>query len=257
MKRKSSIVQNRRNKILDVLSENGMGKVEELAEKLNVSPLTIRRDLEFLEGQNRLSRFYGGAYLNKTGLIQDGSDGTSDYIQAIAARAATFVEDNDIIFMNTSFTAISMIQYIQKRVTVITNNGNAFKVKCPPGVTILLTGGELQGSKKAMTGEFAINNLKRVTATKSFLGCSGFSVNVGMTTALMNEVSINKLMLTRVTDSTYILADHTKIGGESNFVSSSIENIKNIITDELVSDSQVKEIEQRNIRVIRVSRNGD
>lgn len=80
-----------------------------------------------------------------------------------------------------------------------------------------------------MTGEFAINNLKRVTATKSFLGCSGFSVNVGMTTALMNEVSINKLMLTRVTDSTYILADHTKIGGESNFVSSSIENIKTLL----------------------------
>lgn len=253
MKRKSSIVDGRRNKILEILREDGMVKVEDLAERLEVSPLTIRRDFEFLESQNRLERFYGGACMNKNAPT---SDKISDYVQAIAACAAGLVEDNDIIFINTSFTAISMIPYITKRVTVITNNGNALQVKCPPGVTVLLTGGEIQGPKKAMTGEFAVNNLNRVTATKSFLGCSGFSVNVGMTTALMNEVSINKLMIERVTGPTYILADHRKIGEESNFVSSPADHIKNIITDERLSEAQVKEIEQQGIRVMRVTCNG-
>lgn len=256
MKRKSSVVDARRNKILDLLKELGMVKVEDLAKQLDVSPLTIRRDLDLLESTNRLERFCGGACLGKDHALAQSDNHVADYVQAIAACAAGMVEDGDIIFINTSYTAISMIPYITKRVTVITNNGNVFKVKRPPGVTVLLAGGELQGPKNAMTGEFAVNNLSRVTATKSFLGCSGFSVHVGMTTALMNEVSINKLMLTRVTGPTYILADSRKIGEESNFVSSSPNHIKNIITDELVSPEKVDEITSRGISIIQVSRNG-
>lgn len=261
MKRKSSVVNERRDRILEILQEHNIAKIEELARMLSVSELTIRRDLTELEKQNKLERFFGGACLTKSNLSfrNNYQNFKSDnrYVNAIAACAASLVEENDIIFLNTSVTALSMIPYIMKRVTILTNNANAINVECPPWVTILLTGGELQGVKKAMTGEFAINNLERVTATKSFLGCSGFSVNVGMTTALMNEVAINKMMLSKVTGATYVLADGKKIGEESNFVSCATENIQNLITDERVTHKQVQEIKDKGINVIRVDACGN
>ena len=57
MKRSRALVDNRRNKVLQSLKNNGFVKVQELAEELQVSPLTIRRDLQYLEDQKKLERF--------------------------------------------------------------------------------------------------------------------------------------------------------------------------------------------------------
>ena len=74
-------------------------------------------------------------------------------------------------------------------------------------VSICLSGGELRIPKESMVGDFALNNLNKVSATKAFLGCSGFSVASGMTTAILQEVAINEVMITRCIGETFILAD--------------------------------------------------
>ena len=66
MKRSRALVENRRNKVLLALQSNGFVKVQELAEELQVSPLTIRRDLQYLEDQKKLERFYGGATVKES-----------------------------------------------------------------------------------------------------------------------------------------------------------------------------------------------
>lgn len=260
MKQKLSVIEKRRDTILDILQKTSMVRIDDLSKLLSVSALTIRRDLDELKKQNKLERFFGGAYIAQydNALEFTAKKAANDsYKKAIAAYAASLVEENDIIFLNTSVTSLLMIPHIMKRVTILTNNANALNVEIPPWVTVLLTGGELQGVKRAMTGEFAINNLERVTATKSFLGCSGFSLNSGMTTALMNEVAVNKLMLNRVTGKTYILADNSKIGEESNFVSCPSSQIKNIITDEKVPLKQIHDMKNAGINVMVVDIDGN
>lgn len=254
MKREKALVDNRRSKLLEAIKTNGQVKVSDLASEFNVSPLTIRRDLQYLEDTKKLERFYGGAsILNDNTNTQE--DDITLYRKLIARYAASLVEDGDTIFINTSSTALQMIKYIKdKRVTVITNNGKAIYTEHSSNVSVILTGGELREIKEAMVGEFAANNLERVSAKKSFLGCMGLSIESGMTTEMLNEVNINQLMFRRVTGSSYIMADHTKFGRNSSFVSCSFNNIQNIITDELANPIIVNAFRERGIHVHQVSK---
>lgn len=259
MKRSRTLVEGRRNKVLEVLRENGQVKVGELAEQFGVSPLTIRRDLQYLEDNKKLERFYGGASIANDMLAATyEEDEATMYRRLIAKYAASLVEDGDTIFINTSSTALRIIKHIDdKQVIVITNNGKAINTERSPKVSIVLTGGELRDDKEAMVGDFALNNLERVSAKKSFLGCSGLSVESGMTTERLNEVNINQTMLRRATGTAYILADHTKIGKNSSFVTSNINRIKNIITDEKADENIINAFRAMGIKVYQVSRNDD
>ena len=230
MKASRSIVNSRREKILETVRSEGDVTVTALAEQLQVSPLTIRRDLQYLEEHKLLERFYGGA---RTGEAEESRKNSRELRkEKIARYAASLVEDRDSIFINTSSTALAMVKYItSRRVTIITNNGNIINEENPSQATIILLGGELRYMKGAMVGDFTRNNLAQVTAKKSFMGCSGISPEVGMTTEMVSEVTLNQLMFQRVTDSSYILADSSKLGEKIGSVSCPPEKIENIITD--------------------------
>lgn len=254
MKNNRSFIENRRRKIYQALEQNGSVKVEDLSAELNASPLTIRRDLNHLEQLGLIERFYGGAALrdNSSQPALPESENAL-FKHAIAQRAVQFITDGDIIFINSSSTALLMLNYITaKMVTVITNNGRTMLSDYRDNVSIVLTGGELQVPKKVMVGEFALNNLNRVTATKSFLGCSGLTAEEGFTTANMHEVAINQLMLSRVTGERYILADHTKIGKKHNFISGSPDQISCVITDTEADKTVLDSLAVRGIQIIQV-----
>ena len=220
MKASRSIVNSRREKILETVRSEGDVTVTALAEQLQVSPLTIRRDLQYLEEHKLLERFYGGA---RTGEAEESRKNSRELRkEKIARYAASLVEDRDSIFINTSSTALAMVKYItSRRVTIITNNGNIINETrdLVSQATIILLGGELRYMKGAMVGDFTRNNLAQVTAKKSFLGCSGLSPDIGMTTEMVSEVNLNQLMFQRVTGSSYILADSSKFGEKIGSVS--------------------------------------
>ena len=174
MKMSRSIVNSRREKVLEIVRENGDVTVNHLAEQFQVSPLTIRRDLQFLEDHRLLERFYGGARNSRTAEESNGENPKLFRKEKIARYAASLVEDGDSIFINTSSTALAMVKYITSRnVTIITNNGNIINEKNPSQATVVLLGGELRYVKGAMVGDFAMNNLTQVTAKKSLMGCGG------------------------------------------------------------------------------------
>ena len=159
MKRERAYVEGRRQQVLDMLQRNPQIRVDELAERLGVSVVTIRRDLQFLEEKKQITRFYGGARVSKEA---DGyMDDVTIYRDLIARYAATLVEDGDTIFINTSRNALNIIKYIKSRhVTVITNNGKAISQEKADGVDIILTGGEVRHPKEELVGDFATRNLQ-------------------------------------------------------------------------------------------------
>ncbi|MDO4272633.1 MAG: DeoR/GlpR family DNA-binding transcription regulator [Eubacteriales bacterium] len=252
MKRERAFVENRRKRILEQIKETPGIRVDELAEMFEVSAITIRRDLQYLEDQKKLVRFYGGATINEQNADQD-MDEVQLYRMLIAKYAATLVEDGDSLFINTSSNALQMLQYVtSKNVTVITNNGRAVYGEQSPGVNVILTGGELRYPKEAMVGEFAERNLQKVYAKKAFVGCSGISVECGVTTEIANEVNLNELMLRRATKTAYILADHTKIGHNSSFRTCRIERVTHLITDEKAPADIIGAMREMGIHVHQV-----
>lgn len=253
MKRERAYVEGRRHQVLEMLQRNPQVRVDELAKRLGVSVVTLRRDLQFLEEKKQIRRFYGGASVSKdaAGYMDD----VAVYRDLIARYAATLVEDGDTIFINTSRNALNMVKYITSRhVTVITNNGKAISQERADGVDIILTGGEVRHPKEALVGDFAIRNLQNVYAKKAFVGCSGISAKVGMTTEIANEVNVNQLMIEHAAQEVYLLADHTKVGNNSSFTSCGIEMVKNLITDEAASEEELELMRAQGVNVYQVRR---
>lgn len=251
MKRERAYVEGRRKQILALMKENPAVRVDELAEKFQVSLITIRRDLQYLEEKNLLVRFYGGAVSAKAEKKEDGE--INVYRNLIAKYAASLVEPGDSLFINSSRNALQILKYINcDNVTVITNNGKAIHTDYPEGISVLMTGGELRHPKDAMVGDFAIRNLQTVFPKKAFVGCSGISPMSGMTTEIAAEVKINELMIQNATKDVYVLADHTKIGKNSSFTSAAIGQIGHLITDEKAPQDVLKQLEKMGVQVHQV-----
>ena len=249
-----SVVEARRIKIFEILEEAGFVKVNQLAQRMGVSPLTIRRDLDALVDSGKIDRFYGGASLLRDNRSEENifSSGFTLNKLAIAQYAAALVEDGDTIFINTSSTALAILPHITaKQVTVITNNVKAMSSKHREDMILVFTGGELRFPKEAMVGDFALNNLNRVTASRCFLGCNGINADEGVTTAVLQEATINNLMLTRVTGPRYILADKSKIGRRLNFIYGRLQDISLLITDTEAPPPLVAELRKK-IEVVQV-----
>ncbi|WP_320128779.1 DeoR/GlpR family DNA-binding transcription regulator [uncultured Sphaerochaeta sp.] len=251
----TSFSEKRKATILDMLEKNENLSVIELSRTFQVSPVTIRRDLELLEQQGIIERFYGGAKIKGA----SGEDSLSNnklilQKEAIAQNAAKMVSDGDTLFINTSSTAIRILNYITaSHVTVITNNAKALQAKLIANdLSIVLTGGELRFPKNSMTGEFALNNLNKVTVDKCFLGCAGITVEEGLTTNILQEASINETMLRRTNGTRVIVADHTKIGLHQNFISGNPDLFDYLITDTGVDDKEIAKFQARGITCVQV-----
>lgn len=253
MKKERAYVEGRRRQVLDMLQRNPQIRPDELAERLGVSLVTIRRDLQFLEEKKQITRFYGGARVSKeaAGYLDD----VVIYRDLIARYAATLVEDGDTIFINTSRNALDMIKYITGRhVTVITNNAKAISQEKADGVDLILTGGEVRHPKEALVGDMTIRNLQSIYAKKAFMGCAGVSTMTGMSTEIANEVNVNQLMIEHATQEVYLLADHTKVGHNSSFTSCGIEMIKNLITDEAAPEDELEQMRMQGVNVYQVKK---
>ncbi len=258
MNNSKGVVYKRQQLILEYLKKYKTARVDDLSREFSISPITIRRDLELFQEKGIVNRFHGGATLTD-GLLDDDpslSESAQKYElekHAIAQKAASLVNDRDTIFINSSSTALLILHYLKnKHVIVITNNGKALQVPKDPSVELVLTGGEIYDRKQSMVGEYATHLLCRVTAVKSFLGVGGISANAGITTFVLQETAINELMLKRCSGPTYIVADHSKIGKENNFLSGTISEISCLITDTKADVHQLNLLREKGVDIITV-----
>lgn len=253
MKNTKSIVYNRRKEILQYLKTNKDIKNEELANFLNTSPLTIRRDLQALEDEGLVKRYHGGATLTNN-IYHDTTlkDNENKLKQkhAIAKYAASLIDNGDTIFINTSSTALLILQYLgDKYVVVITNNSKALDITLPPNVDLVLTGGQVYGRKQSMVGDFATYIISKISASKCFLGVSGIEVNSGISTSILQETLVNKEMINHTVGSVYIVTDSSKIGRHYNFSSGDIDKVSNLITDVDISTENIHKFQDVGIKV--------
>lgn len=259
MKNSKNIVYKRKQKILQLLRDQKTVNITELSQLLSASPMTIRRDLQDFEENGIVERFYGGANLIEGSLVEDPAkkDLTETSLlrkHAIAMKAASMIENGDTVFINSSSTGLLIYKYLRgKRVVVITNNAKAIEANRDPQVELVLTGGEVYDWKQALVGDFALQTLSKVSATKCILGVSGISAKGGVTTSVLQETAVNELMLKRCNGMRIVIADSSKIGKENNFATCDLELISHLITNSDADPAQIKLIENRGVEVIPVN----
>lgn len=247
-------VQQRRQTIAEILREKGRTSVAELAEQLGVSQLTVRRDLDYLEERGIASRRYGEAmFAERSQRDEEPAEAGPFELQkaAIAKAAAKLVLDHELLFLNTSTTALAVVPHITAEgVTVVTNSARAQRMPIPPSGMILVTGGEVRPPRGVLSGEFALNNVRSVAASTCFVGCAGISLTAGVTSTTQQEATVNSLMVER-SDRLVLLADSSKLGIGAGFSYAPLNRVALLITDTGATDEDVQVLLEAGIHEIR------
>lgn len=257
MKNSKEIIQQRQDRILQLIRQKQLASVAELAKQFHVTPVTIRRDLEALEEQGSIKRFFGGVeyILPRSEYVQyenEKEDQTAAKM-AIAKKAAEMVNNGDTIFLNSSSTAIFIMDYLDKvQACVMTNNARTIDCTIPETVDLILTGGEVYGNRQSLVGEMAVSATRNVVATKCFMGINGISAAGGVTSSYLQEVAVNRSMLAQCSGPKVVVADSSKIGVRQNFFDYSLDQITHLITDDGADPKELELIRASGVEVIVV-----
>jgi DeoR family fructose operon transcriptional repressor len=248
----------RQHRIHRLAEEHGIIGVAELSSLLEVSEITIRRDLAVLERRGVLERARGGAICThrkrvETLFSQKGLDCRAEK-EAIGRAAAELIEDGDTIFVNGGSTTLEVIRSLgARKVRVITNNVAAVLEGHKLGVELILIGGEYRAQSNSVVGGFATGMLRQVYASKAIIGIDGISVRDGLTHPVAQEAEITGRMIERTRGPVVVVADHRKLAVVSNFVAAPIEAVEVLVTDQASREDYRGELEQAGIRIVVAS----
>ena len=231
----------RRESILQKLTQQGTVQVTDLVEQLGVSAVTIRSDLSALETQGLATRSHGGAILTRTPPAEqtiDQKDALNhEQKERIGALAARMVQPGDNIIIDSGTTTISLARHLReaKEVAVLTNGLNiAWELADAPGVDLILTGGLLRKQSLSMLGAQAEACLQAYSFDKLFLGVDGFDLQFGITTHNEAEASLNHKMVERA-KKIIVLTDASKFGRVSLHRIAQLDKVHTVITDAGIS----------------------
>jgi len=245
----------RRNQIIDMITQQRTVKNTELMERFDISIETVRRDLEYLEQQGYLRRVYGGAVLNAT-LGSEPEYGNRTQVQykektAIAAAAAALICPEETVYLGVGTTVQAMTQFIKKMgdITVFTNAlRTAVELSEAPGCTVILPGGQLRAKELTLSGFPAEENFAHFNVDKAFIGIGGIT-EAGVTDFHIGEARLHRQLITNARQS-IVLADSSKLGVRAMNNVCGLDEIDIVVTDKRAPKHIVKALEQAGVRVI-------
>ena len=250
-----SSLTERHQYILERLKKEGSVKVLDLCQALNVSSVTIRKDLQLLEDKALLFRTHGGGTLSNP-YTADRPVNEKEKIRSgeklsIGEMAAGLVQPNDCIIIASGTTVLSLARSLQPRgnLTVITAALNvALELIHHPEIEVIQLGGLLRKSSSSVTGTYAEKILDDFSCSKLFLGVDGIDEEFGLTTTNMMEAQLNRKMI-QAAQKTIVLADSSKFGKRGFGKICGLEDIEQVITDRNISDHMVETLKGIGIEV--------
>jgi DeoR/GlpR family transcriptional regulator of sugar metabolism len=257
-------MEDRHKRIIDLLEAEAKIKVEDLADRLSVSQVTMRKDLDILEEQGLIERTHGSAIFSQRsrleGAFLEELQKQTTAKKLIAEAAVNYINEGDSIILDAGTTTFLLAQALVgkfKSLLVITNSLPAALELSKAGYKILLMGGEMLSHSLALTGPMAVNNLESYHVDRAFLGTSGISLSHGYSTADSGDADVKEQMI-RAAEETYILTDSSKF--ERNLLVSfaDFSDIHLTITDSGISSKVFKEFQKHGIelRVVGPTVNG-
>lgn len=245
----------RQQRILEIIDEQGVVRVNELSRLFEVSVMTIRRDLVTLEEQGLLRRSHGGAvsrrrFQREPNYDQKGKRNRAEK-EAIGRLAASLVEPGETILVNSGSTTLEVLRHLPDiEVRVVTSNAGAISALIPQRVECIFLGGVYRQRSNSFVGGFAAQTLDSVYGSKAFIGVDGLDLEAGLTTPHHQEAEIARQMIRRARGEVIVLADSSKIGGVAPFVTANLDAADIVVTDSRVGDEYRSALEERGIVVL-------
>ncbi|HZM32762.1 MAG TPA: DeoR/GlpR family DNA-binding transcription regulator [Acidimicrobiales bacterium] len=192
----------------------GRVKVTELATELDVSEMTIRRDLDVLAEQGMIQRIRGGAVAVGPQPFAQRFSRQARAKDRIAAKLADLVGDGGAVGVDASSTLQRLAGHLgrPRELTVVTNGQDTFQaLQDAPGVTVLLTGGQLDRRTGSLVGPLATRTAREVLLRRLFVSAAAVHPRLGTSEATLEEAEV-KLALADVAGEVVVAVDSSKLG---------------------------------------------
>ena len=249
----------RRRQIRALVDEHGRVNTDELAERFEISPVTIRTDLKALADAGAIVRTHGGAIAHR-----DGEDVPIDVKEGlnhgekvrIAAAAAAMIRDGETLLIDSGSTTNEIARRIVglplSGINVITNALNvATTLAAAPHVRLVMLGGVLRPNSFSLSGPQAETALAGLTADRLFLGVDSLDPEIGLMTPHVHEAQLNAQMI-RAARHVVAVADSSKLLRRNLSVIAKVEQIHTLITDEAANPDIVANLRHRGLEVVLV-----
>jgi DeoR/GlpR family transcriptional regulator of sugar metabolism len=232
--------------------------IEGLAGRFNVSGMTVRRDLEQLESRGDVIRTHGGASLAKRLTFEfsfrEKQNRNSRQKSRIARQAAGYVEDGQVVMLDTGTTTLEIARQLVDRhdVTVITTSlAIVSALQFAAGVRVVLLGGFLRGGSPDLHGPLTEQNVEMFRTDIAFLGADAVDLDGNTYADDLQLVNLDRKMAAHAAR-VVVVADSSKFGTNGMCRILGPEDYDSIITDSGIDGNVLKRFTRKGIRVEHV-----
>ena len=248
--------ENRHRHILEILRTSGRVQVPQIAQDLEVTEVTIRRDLAKLAKNGLLRKTYGGAVSASAPEI----NAPVRYRQTknlaakktIGSLAGPLVNDGDIIYLEAGTTCYQIIPHLSgcKDLTIIVNSLHLMsRLHEYPQHKVIITGGQYRTERMDMIGPAAEMAIGQLAGFKAFTGADDISIEAGISGADVATVSFTRLVLKQAS-SVIFVGDHTKFDNPALYKIADIDRLDAIVTNARPGEDWHKVCREKDIRLI-------
>ena len=238
------LTDQRKQYILERLQREGQIVAKTLAQTLNLSEDTIRRDLRELAQEGLLQRVHGGA-LPASSAVADFPQRqqiATAAKQAIGYAAAQLIQSGQVVILDGGTTAVQIARQLPAtlRATLVTHSPNvAVELAQHPTVEVILIGGRLFKHSVVAVGAAAIEALSHINADLYFMGVTGIHPQVGLTTGDLEEAYVKRALCERAAE-TVVLASTEKLGVASAYVIAPVSKVSGMIVEKGIDEATIK-----------------
>ena len=247
-------ISSRQRSIMEFIREHGSVQVDELSAHLQVTPQTIRRDLNQLYEHKLVHRVHGGAVIKDT--IENLGYGARKLLMAgekteIAKLTAEIIPDNSSIFINLGTTVECVAEFLMDRngFLVITNNINVASTLWPSrSIEVMIAGGTIRHSDGGIVGTSTEEFIDKFKPDYAIIGCSAIDDTGEFFDYDLREVRVTQAII-RQARSVILVTDSMKLDRRAPVKVGTLTDVDILVTDDGISDEFVEVCRQNNVDV--------
>lgn len=254
----------RREDILAMLKETSPLAVKEIAERLLVSEMTVRRDLTQMEKEGLVKRTFGSASLSPEGVkpeflqsVMQRASRASEAKKRIAGAAATLVKDGDSVVLDVGTTVYELAKLLCSKAITIHTSSIPTALCANGGIAdVRVSGGRMERSYEVLNGPAAESFYRNLYCDFVFISAASVSLEYGLTAYTEDDAALKRIMLTRGR-TRVLLADSGKFDSIQQYRACGLENVDIVITDVCPEQNYMDFFASHGIRVMVTDGSGE
>lgn len=247
----------RQKKILHIIQQQGIVSIASLVKNMNVSHMTIRRDIQKLEELGKVISVSGGVQLLER-LVSEATHNDKSLLfhlekKQIGIAASKHIPLNSTIYLDAGTTTLEIAKQISSRedLLIITNDFAIANFLIDNSNNELIhTGGKICKANRSSIGELSAQFLRKITIDIAFVSTSSWNLQ-GLTTPDENKIPV-KHAIAQSSQTKILVTDSSKYGKIATFKLYPLDTFEKIICDDNLLDNVKEKIKQMNIKLITV-----